>query len=349
MIIVINQGNPNFVYMGLTESTPPFLAPADFVFPLFLFLVGFLIPLSNVSKSRKSLSIYIKPLFRAIIFLIIGTALNILACNYDFSLLRFPGYLQRIAICYLILVYIYILLHQLVQKAVIFCLMATYLVILYVLNVPSCGQGRLTESCNAVGYIDRQIFGHHMILPTDPQGFFSTFSAISTGYIGLEFGRVYVAYTSRHIYILLIWGFTTVGLLITGILLENWLPWDVTIYSFTYAMVATGFAGSVLFFMYILVQIEWPGSKWIHLALSPLRWLGANPLVIYVLMETLHTVLLYNINVNQEGVWIWIYWNLFAVWIASEEFASLFVSLLWLSFYTAIAFLLYRKKYFLKI
>jgi len=179
---------------------------------------------------------------------IVGVVLNLLAANLNVTSFRIPGYLQRIALCYVTVTLLYLTCHQIIQKVIIFLLMAIYLILLYVLNVPECGQGRITEQCNAVGYIDREIFGHHMILPTDPEGFFATLSAITTCYIGLEFGRVAQSYKSRHIYILLIWGFTTVGMLVTGVLLENWMPWNSRIYSFTYAMVATGFAGSLMFF-----------------------------------------------------------------------------------------------------
>jgi len=105
--------------------------------------------------------------------------------------------------------------------------------------------------------------------------------------------------------------------------------------------------------LYILVEINWRGTKWVLQILSPFKWLGVNPLFIYLLMQLLNTALLYSLKVKyngeQTGVWIWIYWNLFAVWISSEEFASLFVSILWLLFYELIAFLLYRWKMFIVI
>jgi len=105
--------------------------------------------------------------------------------------------------------------------------------------------------------------------------------------------------------------------------------------------------------LYILVEIKWAGTKWAHLLFSPLNWLGMNAFIIFVTMELFYTALFYNIKVQYNGamtpVWLWIYWNLFDVWIASEEFASLFVSLIWLCFYTLFAFLLYRKRWFITL
>src|SRR4051812_9016322 len=89
-------------------------------------------------------------------------------------------------------------------------------------------------------------------------------------------------------------------------------------------MVATGFgtwiifytylaAGSLMFFLYILVEIDWVGAKWILKGLSPFRWLGVNPLVIYLSMQFVHTIFFYNIMISsgdvRVGLWIWIYHN----------------------------------------
>ena len=61
-----------------------------------------------------------------------------------------------------------------------------------------------------------------------------------------------------------------------------------------------------------MVEIQWIGTRVFKILFSPFKWLGMNSLFIYVLMESIHNILFYNVEVNYNGgkvsVWIWIYW-----------------------------------------
>lgn len=55
---------------------------------------------------------------------------------------------------------------------------------------PSIGcfkENNLTRKCNFGGYIDRTIFGKYVVNPSDPEGFFTTISAVVTTYFGYYF------------------------------------------------------------------------------------------------------------------------------------------------------------------
>jgi len=68
--------------------------------------------------------------------------------------------------------------------------MISYLLLIYLVDVPNCGKGILTDECNSAGYIDRSIFGDNMIQPTDSEGLISSLIAVITCYLGFEYGRV---------------------------------------------------------------------------------------------------------------------------------------------------------------
>ena len=78
------------------------MTPTDLVFPFFLFVVGVSIALSlrNVRLNSNHRMVLTKVLWRSLILFALGLLLWLIP-RFDFSGLRFPGVLQRIAIVYL--------------------------------------------------------------------------------------------------------------------------------------------------------------------------------------------------------------------------------------------------------
>jgi predicted acyltransferase len=154
------------------------LTGIDLIFPSFLFIMGLSIPLSI----RGSFGY--RPLVRTLEMLAIGLFLNLQVDNFHFQEWRFPGVLQRIALCYLVVAVLHWLSdygkHLYVQISAAIVLSVCYISFM-VGESHSQGCSHLTPECNFGRDIDSAIFGDkHLMQPTDPEGILSTCTSVVT-------------------------------------------------------------------------------------------------------------------------------------------------------------------------
>lgn len=102
MIVVNDQGDTPI--WPLDESEWNGISTADLIFPSFLFIMGFAVPLA-VRQPLKTLRFALRV---AGLFLI-GYLLKLTIVEFDFSVGRIPGVLQRISVCYAIVTAIHVL------------------------------------------------------------------------------------------------------------------------------------------------------------------------------------------------------------------------------------------------
>jgi predicted acyltransferase len=102
MIIVNTPGSTEYVYPSFTHAEWHGWTLADLIFPSFLFIVGVALTFSLANRNTQGIpqrQILMRTLRRTAILLLLGLFLtNFPSC--DFATLRFPGVLQRIALCY---------------------------------------------------------------------------------------------------------------------------------------------------------------------------------------------------------------------------------------------------------
>src|SRR5438445_589038 len=101
MIIVNSPGNQT-AYWPLDHAEWNGLTPTDLVFPFFVFIVGMslVFSLSKRLENGASRSVLMAQVFkRTLIIFGLGLLLNGFP-KYDLSIIRIPGVLQRIALCY---------------------------------------------------------------------------------------------------------------------------------------------------------------------------------------------------------------------------------------------------------
>ena len=72
----------------------------DLIFPLFIFIVGIVLPMSLERYRANPSAAYPRILRRFVLLLVLGW-INWGLLQFDFAEMRWPGVLQRIAICYL--------------------------------------------------------------------------------------------------------------------------------------------------------------------------------------------------------------------------------------------------------
>ncbi|PPS15572.1 hypothetical protein GOBAR_AA05010 [Gossypium barbadense] len=155
-----------------------------------------------------------------------------------------------------------------------------------------CGmRGHLGPACNAVGYVDREVWGiNHLYIypvwkrlkacthsssssgqiredapswcraPFEPEGLLSSILAILSGTIGIHYGHVLIHFKG-HPERLKQWVSMALGLLIVAIILRftDAIPINEQLYSFSYVCFTTGAAGIVFSAFYILDTILAPG------------------------------------------------------------------------------------------
>lgn len=271
-----------------------------------------------------------------------------LAYGVDMKMIRWCGILQRIALVYFAVALIEVFTTKVRPTTVrsgpyaifdayrwqwlgAFIVLVIYMITTFSLYVPDwsfvyhndgdindgkrftvqCGvRGHLDPACNAVGFIDRQVWGiNHLysqpvwirtkdctfsspetgklrddapawcLGPFEPEGLLSSISSIISGTIGIHYGHVLIHFKT-HKERLTHWLSMGFALLLLGILLHftNAIPINKQLYSFSYICFTGGAAGIVLSAFYALIDV-WG----LRVPFLFLEWIGMNAMLVFVL------------------------------------------------------------------
>ncbi|KAI3922998.1 hypothetical protein MKW98_013532 [Papaver atlanticum] len=269
-----------------------------------------------------------------------------LAYGVDMKQIRWCGILQRIALVYLIVALIEALTVKM-RPTVLgsgyftiftayrwqwiggFVAFIIYMITTFALYVPDwaytysdndgskkfgmvkCGmRGDLGPACNAVGYVDRQVWGvHHLynqpvwirlkactlsypesgplrdnapsfcLGPFEPEGLLSSISAIVSATIGVHYGHVLIHFKG-HVERLKQWVSVALVLIVVAIILHftDAIPLNKQLYSFSYVCFTAGVAGIVFSCFYILIDVWGFRTPFLFL-----EWIGMNAMLVFVL------------------------------------------------------------------
>ncbi len=184
MILVNNPGDWGHVYWPLDHAPWHGWTPTDLIFPFFLFAVGISVNFS----SRLSAA----PALRRTAVLI-GLGLFMAAFPYfHLSTLRWPGVLQRIALCYFAAWAARRFLGVRGQAALAAGILVAYWLLMTQVPGPGGGPASLEPETNLAARIDRVFLTGHMWRQTrtwDPEGLLSTLPAAATTVLGLLAGE----------------------------------------------------------------------------------------------------------------------------------------------------------------
>jgi predicted acyltransferase len=360
---------------------------ADLIFPFFLFIVGVstVFSLDRRVQARESpLQLYRHILIRSTILFLLG----LLACSYFFfgwlfqvicppeatqesiwaiflsppananvwffslANLRIPGVLQRIALVYLAVA---LLIVQSRSRWGLQAIIAGALLLIY-WGLMSLWGFSLQPGQDLGAYIDRSVFGEaHLWRFTrtwDPEGLLSTLPAIATGLAGALTGYWLRSKHDRHTKL---FGLLTAGCLgiIVGAAWGRVFPLNKYLWTSSYVVYSAGFALVSLGACYWLFDLH----EWRIFAIQPLVWLGVNPLfayvgaqlgalalgIFYVGTVTHHT----HLGPLIEGFLFGKHWGVLAETLCSWPVFSW--ALLYLTFWTFLTGLLYRKRIFFRV
>lgn len=348
MVLVNNAG-------GLPEGSPLVHAawngctPTDLVFPFFLFIVGIAITFSLTKRKEAGENVYRKILTRTAWIVGIGILLNG-APGFDFASWRIPGVLTRIGIVYGIAALIFMKTTTRQQVWIAIVCLISYWLLMTTVPVPGQGFPSLEEGKDLGAWLDRLLLDGHLYGMTsnpqnpypayDPESILGTISSLATCLAGILTGT----WLRKKQDDLPRWaGLFAVGCLLVlgGLLWGEVFLINKKLWTSSYVLYHSGLALLALSTVWWVVDFKGK-SGWT----TPFVWLGVNPLAIYLSHEIL-AIAMWAIPAGEHSLYDVVRDSLFG-WMGQYP-AVFFNALLHVVVNTFIAWVLYKKKIFIRV
>ncbi|MDP1675498.1 MAG: DUF5009 domain-containing protein [Bacteroidota bacterium] len=363
MILVNNPGSWGHIYPQLEHAAWNGWTFTDFIFPFFLWIVGVSMTFSfavRKTKGDNNKKLLLGVLRRSAIIFGLGLFLAgfpfglLWGHHFNIDTIRIPGVLQRIAICYLIASFMYLYLSIRAQIIAIGVLFISYTIMMFYIPIPEFGAGLFERGKNFAAYIDSIILTGHMWSATktwDPEGLISTIPAITTTLFGSLVGDY--LQTSNHDKIeKSTWLFTFgAGFLLLGAMFDMWMPINKSLWTVSYTVFMAGWAMCIFGVFYFLIDAKGI-KKWAY----PLTVYGMNAIFVFVLSGVAaRTMGLWKLNVQlSDGTYADVSiktiltQNLFDPYFSPLN-ASLMHAIIWVSVMYLVVWVMYKKKWFVKV
>lgn len=350
MVLVNNPGDWDHIYAPLRHAEWHGWTFTDTVFPFFLWIGGLAMTLSFARRAvgpaanRKALLAHV--LRRAVLLYLIGLFLAGFP-YFPWHRIRYLGVLQRISICYLLGASMFLFMKARGLILITLGLLGGYWLLMTYAPGPPCGPGNFGPECNFSRYVDGIVLAGHMWSQTkywDPEGVVSTLPAVATTLFGVLAG--YLLRLGRSPAERAVWMFVYGNLLVgAGQILDIWLPINKNLWTSSFSVFMAGLASAAFAILYWLIDvIEWTPLR---RAVKPFAVFGMNAITIFVLSGLIGR-LLGLIKIGPQSVHTWIYEAVFAPMAAPVNASLLFALANVLSFYL-VAWVLYRRNWFLKL
>lgn len=249
MIVVNNPGSWLHMLSSLAHAEWGALpAPADFVFPFFLFLVGVSAPLAlrrRLAAGAQAGPILVLAARRALVLFAIGVFLNLFPA-FDLQTVRIPGVLQRIAIVSLACTWIALRMGPKQVLTSTLALLVGYALLLRLVPVPGHGVAMITPEVSLPVWLDESLLGVHTWRgPGDPEGVLSTLGAIATGWMGVWAGLLLVRAGHDRVVLKSLWVAAGIAVVL-GAASSLVLPIAKEVWTSSYALLTGGVALAAL-------------------------------------------------------------------------------------------------------
>lgn len=254
----------------------------DLIFPLFLFLVGCVLPYSMEKYREQPAAAHWRIARRTALLILMGLIFNDML-QFDWSDLRWSGVLQRIGICYGVVALIYLHTRLSTQIALGALILAGYWALLALTPVPGSELGPYSIEGNLAGYLDRLLLPGRIMEQYygwgDNEGILSTLPALVTTLLGVQAGRwLRTQYGGWR---------KVIGLVLAGLtfLAAGWLwagafPVIKNIWTSSFVLVAAGWSLLLLGGFYAVIDVL-GFRKWAFFFVV----IGMNPLTIYFMQR----------------------------------------------------------------
>jgi len=254
----------------------------DLIFPLFLFIVGVVLPFSisrRLERCQSRGALYLHIVKRTVVLILLGLIVNGLL-RFNWPQMRWPGVLQRIGLCYFFAAVLVVHTKWRTQAIVVAAVLLLYWAAMMLIPVPGYGAGDITAEGCLSSYIDQKLIpGELYYRYGDNEGVLSTLPAICTVLMGALAGHWLCSTHSgnRKAIALVAAGIASLG---AGYLWGRSFPIIKIIWTSSYVLYAGGWSLLLLSFFYWIIDVK--GYK---------RWaffftvIGMNPITIYFLQS----------------------------------------------------------------
>ncbi|HAP64617.1 MAG TPA: DUF5009 domain-containing protein [Cytophagales bacterium] len=348
MILVNNPGSWEHVYAPFLHAEWHGFTPTDWIFPGALFVVGVSISLAfEPTRQKPALPTGLgkKILRRVAILFGLGLFLNAFP-TFPLDTWRIPGVLQRIAIVFWACAWLYLVTNWRQQIGILLALLLGYWALLALVPVPGGGSPNFLPQTNIAAWLDNNLLGSHIwshSISGDPEGILSTLPAIGTCILGMLSGSLYhhnqhrPAPWSRQ---LMLFGAAIMAL---GWVWGLVFPLNKNLWTSSFAVFTAGLSMVILAACIYLLDV-----RRIRGWATPFHHFGVNPIALYFLSGIVATLLYFITLSDGNSLHSWLYSNLFSSWLPLKA-ASLAFAIAFVTFHWAVAFILFRRKVFIKV
>ncbi|MFA3781801.1 acyltransferase family protein [Melioribacteraceae bacterium 4301-Me] len=350
MILVNNPGSWSNVYPPLLHAKWNGCTPTDIIFPFFLFIVGVTTTFS-LSKYRingNNKEAYIRLLRRSASIFLLGLFMAGFP-HFDFTTIRIPGVLQRIAVVYFFTALIFLNVKKEKIIYIIAGLLLFYWAIMTLIPVPGVGYSNLEPSTNLGAWLDRLLLGGHLWSQSktwDPEGILSTIPAIGTALIGVLTGYWLKSDNDKTTKTVMMFFYGSI-LMAVGYVWDFFFPINKSLWTSSYVVYTGGLALIFLAACYWLIDVK--DVKW---WIKPFHIYGTNAIAVFFLSGIL-AVIMGMIKITESNGEVislksFLFKNIF-LQIANPINASLLFAISYVLLWLFLMWLLYRKKIFIKL
>lgn len=254
----------------------------DLIFPLFLFLVGCVLPYSLRRYADNPRVVYGRILRRGCLLILLGLLYNDFL-QFDFANMRYMHVLQRIGIAYMIAALIYLHTRWRVQVIITALILLGYWAIFAFIPVPGGLAGDYSMEGNLGGYVDRLVLPGKILEKYygygDNEGILSTIPAIATALLGVLTGELLQSGMTpwRKVIAMAVAG---IACICVGHIWGQSFPVIKNLWTSSFVLVAAGWSLVLLAIFYAVFDV----LQWQRLAFF---WvvIGTNAITIYIAQE----------------------------------------------------------------
>ena len=253
----------------------------DLIFPLFLFLVGVVLPFSLSRRAERGQNrgkVYLHIVKRAAVLILLGLIMNGLL-RFDWAQMHWSGVLQRIGLCYFFAALLVMNTKWRTQAIVAAVILVLYWAVMALVPVPGYGAGVITPEGCLSSYIDQQVLPGIILEKAygygDNEGIISTFPAICTVLIGALAGHWLRSNHSGNRKSAALVGAGLASLL-AGYVWGIFFPVVKNIWTSSFVLVSAGYSLLLLALFYWVIDVK-GYKKWAFFFVV----IGMNPITIY--------------------------------------------------------------------
>ncbi len=349
MLLVNNPGSWSAIYPPLRHAAWHGWTPTDLIFPFFLFIVGVSLTFSFgkvLAQGTAPGAVFRRAARRAALLFGLGLVLHSYPwIGYDFSQLRIPGVLQRIAIAFLLAAATVLWTGRRGRVLITVTLLLGYWAVLAWVPVPGVGAGVWEPGQDPGAYLDRLIFGtNHLWKESrtwDPEGLLSTLPAIATVLLGTFTGDWLRSDRSDRVKVRGMLAAGGFGIAL-GLLWHTVFPINKPLWTSSYVAFAGGCALIGLGLCYWLIELR-GYRRWGF----PFRLFGVNAIAAFFL-SSLGARIITQVQVGGTSLKGWLNATLFTPYLSPRN-ASLAFAVTYLLCWLGVMWILYRRRIFIKV